>query len=420
MIKRNKMERRKLSLTQNAMLNSAGAIFYYFCQWLLTVIIVKITGDYEDTGVFQLAISITNIFQIFACFVPRTFQISDSGEYSSGMYIGIRIATSFLSVIVCVIYVTALRYSTTIVICTAIYMLFKVSECISDVLRTFSQINYRMDYEFISYMVRGTVTTIVFSLILYLKHDIMLAMLGMAVSSIMIVGILDVYFAKKFVSIRPEFCISDYLVLMKKCFPIVISAALITAYVTVPRQMMEKRLGTEMLGYYASVSNPITVIQLLATSSLTPLLTVISNDFNNKKREKVKKTILLVIACLCGVWVLAVLGARLLGEQVYVIIYSESIREYCYTMYPLIACSILCVICNFVSNILVIMRKQKQNMYAALLGIALLFLISNFLIGRFGMNGVSYVILASYFVASAAGMWIAFRNLREPKEGETS
>ncbi len=410
-------ENRKLSLAQNAVLNSAGSIFYYFCQWLLTILIVRITGSYEDTGIFQLAISITNVFQIIACFVPRTFQISDRGEYSAGIYIGLRLLTSALALVLCILYAAVLRYDGTVLTCIALYMVLKVSESVSDVLRTFAQIRSRMDCEFVSYVVRGLAGTLVFTAVLYWKRDLRWAMLGMAAVSCVLVGLLDVYYAGKFVPVRPESDLPKYGDMVRRCFPVIITTVLITAFATVPRQMLERTYGTEMMGYYGAVSSPIAVVQLLARSLLMPLLSRLSDDLERSDTKRVRKTVWTVLASLCLLWLIASAGARLLGEPVYVLIYGEPIREYCYTMYPLIACSVACVAGMFVTDLITVMRRQVQGMYASLLASVLLLLCAPALIRAFGLNGASWAMLTGYGAVLAAGLRIVIRELKRTEAG---
>ena len=57
---------KKLSVGQNALLNSIGSLFYLGCQWLITVLVIRI-GSVEDGGDLSLAMSITNIFYTLAC-----------------------------------------------------------------------------------------------------------------------------------------------------------------------------------------------------------------------------------------------------------------------------------------------------------------------------------------------------------------
>ena len=50
---------KELSVKANMIYNTVGATLYYFCIWLASVLIVRMSG-FEDAGIFSLAITVTN------------------------------------------------------------------------------------------------------------------------------------------------------------------------------------------------------------------------------------------------------------------------------------------------------------------------------------------------------------------------
>ena len=55
----------KKSTLANIFYNSFGTIFYYGCQWLTTLLVVRISG-FEDGGNYSLAMTFTAAFAIMA------------------------------------------------------------------------------------------------------------------------------------------------------------------------------------------------------------------------------------------------------------------------------------------------------------------------------------------------------------------
>ena len=41
---------------------SAGSITYLACQWMLSVVVVRLSSGFDDAGVLALAMAIGNIF----------------------------------------------------------------------------------------------------------------------------------------------------------------------------------------------------------------------------------------------------------------------------------------------------------------------------------------------------------------------
>ena len=70
-----------LSLKSNMIWNSIGSLTYFGCQWLITILVVRMSDSFEAAGTLSLAMSIANIFTPFALFRMRAYQVSDlSGE----------------------------------------------------------------------------------------------------------------------------------------------------------------------------------------------------------------------------------------------------------------------------------------------------------------------------------------------------
>ena len=66
-----------LSTKQNMLWNSAGSMTYLACQWLVTVLVVRLSAGYDDAGLLSLAMSVVGIFGTFANYKMGTYQISD-------------------------------------------------------------------------------------------------------------------------------------------------------------------------------------------------------------------------------------------------------------------------------------------------------------------------------------------------------
>ena len=84
------------SVQQNMIYNTFGTLVYYFCQWVITVLIVRMSG-LEDAGILNLAMSVTAAPAIVGLFNIRSYQVSDlKGQYSDQVYIKSRLYTNIL------------------------------------------------------------------------------------------------------------------------------------------------------------------------------------------------------------------------------------------------------------------------------------------------------------------------------------
>ena len=84
------------SVKKNMLFNTVGSLVYYVCQWLPTVLIVRLSG-YSDAGILSIAMSVTAAPAIIGLFNMRSYQVSDIQEvYNNDAYIKSRTVTNVL------------------------------------------------------------------------------------------------------------------------------------------------------------------------------------------------------------------------------------------------------------------------------------------------------------------------------------
>lgn len=411
------MEEKKLSVAQNAMYNTIGSIAFCFCQWIISAFLVVHLSPEEtavgNAGLLQLAITTTNIFFAISCYNMRTYQISDTNnQYSNGDYIGTRIVTSGIAVVLCLAYVIMLRYPAKTVCCIMLYMLFKLSETYSDVLHAVDQKHYRMDYVCVSYCLRGVSSVVVFAAMLLLSDDVLLSILVMGIVSFAEVWFYDVKKTSGLGPIRPVFQKKVIGTLLITCLPAVVSSAAFTAVTTVPRQTLASMSGEEALGYYGTIATPLIVVQILATSIFNPMLTELSEHYNAGQIKlffvRLLKNLLLLICisafiCLCVV---------LLGEFAVGLVFGEKFVPYTYLMYGIIGCTSMYVVSWLCTNTLIIMRSLKICAVASICALLVAALLAKPFISSFQMNGVSYSIIVAYTIHILVCLLAMFRNFK--------
>ena len=105
------MEEKKVSIQKSIIWNSAGSMVYLITQWLISVLVVRLSGV-ETAGILTLAMSVNNVFYSIAMQGIRNYQVSDMKEkYTSGIYVSSRLIICILSFLVCVGYALIAGYS---------------------------------------------------------------------------------------------------------------------------------------------------------------------------------------------------------------------------------------------------------------------------------------------------------------------
>ena len=399
---------KKLSIGQNALFNSAGAVFYLACQWLITVLVVHL-ASYEDAGVLSLAMSITNMFFTLATFGLRDFQVSDArGQFSTADYVSTRIFTCLCSTVLCagVILLNG-QYTAHEAACIIVYMLFRVTEALVDVFQAIQQKAERMDCTCISFVLRGVFILGVFCAALALTHNLLAAIAGMAFFSLGVVLCFDLTTARRLSPFRLSFSLKRSLSLMKTCAPLMCNSLLTAAIVALPRSLLESLWGSYLLGIYASVATPAVIVQSAAMWIYTPTLTSFTRYYaqgDKKSFYRLYKQIWLIIA---GATILVLVAARLLGRWGLQLLFNEEIVDYAYLLIPVLGTTILIACSYFLGAMLTITRHLRIIVLSNAVSMALVLLFARPLVAAFGMDGVNDVI----YLAMGANVIILFTAL---------
>ena len=153
------------SYSKQAIYNTLGNTIYLFCIWILTVLIVRISG-YEDAGVFSIAMSIANIFYMINIFGMRSYQVSDvNNQFSSGCYIASRYFTIAAGAVMCVFYLAFVGYEQTLFITVLLFFGYRSFESMSDVYFGELQKCNRLDICFYSMSGKGIISVLLFTFI---------------------------------------------------------------------------------------------------------------------------------------------------------------------------------------------------------------------------------------------------------------
>lgn len=413
--------KKQLSVFENLIWNTIGSFTYLLCQWLLTLIVVRRSGDMGNAGDLALAISITNIFFNVACFNVRPYLISDlKNHFSSREYSAFRLLSCLASIILCGIYVGLFRYSQRQICCVMIYMVYKLGEAWVDLLHGFEQRRSRMDIGGISLFCRGILSVVTFDLTLRLTQNIGWSIACMAFVTIGFIFVYDMPQAMSYEKLFPIFDKNGMLHMLIEFLPLTVGAFLSSIGANLPRQVLEIQMGNESLGIYSTVALPAAIVQVAASYIFNPVLTEFAKYYNRNEIKKFSMLIIKITACIGVLSVGAVTGGKLLGEWGLNLLYGDKIAKYVNLLIPVIVYTCLNAYVWFFWNLLIIMRKLKTLLIVNGIGLLVcVFLMKKFII-IYGMNGVSYVLMGYSIVLIVMMLVVLVRDLvNRSKNGGT-
>ena len=409
---------RPLSLRANALWNAVGCLFYLGCQWLTTVLVVRLSSDYENSGALAFAMANGIIFASIGLYKIRTFQVSDvTGEYSSRDYVAFRFATIGLGLIWAAIYLPLSCSSNTQLLGASVaYLVFKSDEVFSDVLYGIDQRAYRMDYIGKSQLMRGVLSLVGFALPLHLLDNLVAGILGMAVGCMAVTALYDIPHARRLDDIHPAWNRRRMFSLGRACLLAMVGSLCANGIVSLVRQYYGITYGSEALGIYASVATPAVLIQVSATYLYSPMIGSLAETLREHGKQAFLKRFFVIMALILGVLAAFIVALSFVGNWALQLVFGASIAPYTY-LFPFVLIATACVgILFYTNDVLVVLRRNSVMLACNLVALVAALALALPLTAQWGMNGINFSVIGGCLIAIALSTFFIIRSTRHNGE----
>lgn len=401
-----------LSVKSNMLWNSTGSLIYYLCQWLMTVLVVRLSNGFDAAGVLALVMSIYNIFQPFAVYRMYTYQVSDvNKENSTGEYLAFKTLTCFFAFSVCAVY-TALTCSMETVYAVVLYCIYKGISLLVGVFQGHEQLSGRMDYIGKSLALQGIFALSAFSIVLYLLQDINLAIASMILTNLLIAILYDVPHYLSFEKFSFGIPRKKFKYLLITCFPSVISSVAFAASLSISKQFLSMQFGDVSLGIYASIAAPAAIIQMGATYIYNPVLNIFASYYVSNDRKQFMLLFLKVIVGIALIAIIATIVLSAIGPWLFAWMFGDSILPHLYLLIPVMILTGVSAFVWFLNDLLLSMR----SFWGSFIGNVIAFLVAIpatlFCVPMWDMNGVSFAGIISCAVSMIVMLVIVARRVR--------
>lgn len=449
------MSENKTSIQKNMLFNTVGSMVYYFCQWLLSIVIVRISG-YEAAGVFGIATTLTASPAILALFNVRNYQVSDlRGQYTTKTYIQSRHYTNLLAYVVCMGMVLVGGYSWEKAAVVLVFMLYKLAEGTADVYYGVEQRWGRLDYAGISLSLRGFLTMVPFVILQKLFNNLLLSLGVVAICSYAVVLIYDRIQVKRLLASvaagRGEVQITagrgevqimadqgegqitagqgeaqfkvgqeeaqikqgqkEIFGLLITCIPLAFVAFLNNLAFNYPKIVLESHHGSEIMGYFTSITSPALVVQLAANTIFAPLVTPLTDAFLRRDKKAFDKMIRNFILFMAALSAVVLAGSALLGRWALILLFGEGIDPYTYLFVPSIGVTLCLATTSVLISICTLLREIKLQYFVGVAGIVASFAFAQLLVPSLGMEGVLWAQTGTVLAQVAIQLMIIGRRL---------
>ncbi len=381
-------------------LNIIGNVFLLFSQWLISVFIARFY-DFANAGVFSLAMTYGNLVSIIASFSSRSYMLSDSvNVFSYNQYISFRIFSSVLSFLLCLLLLFIFQYDINTSTSILFYSLYSVSTMISDILYAIYQKQNHLEYSFYSMALKGIFCICSFFISSFCFRRLQVALFFMSFSSFFTFVFVDIPLYSSTKKNRESFCLdfSKISILVKECFPIMMSTLLPSVVVSVPRLVVQKYLGDELLGIYGSIFSPTVLINTIVPALVFSIIPKLSVMWLEHDVRSFFQCVLKIITFTLIFGLILSFGAWLCGKFFLGLLYGKEILSYFDLFYYAIATTVLSATASTCTVLLTIIRKTKVSFVCTFVTLVIVVAFSNLFVSSWGLWGASMCLICAYFV----------------------
>ncbi len=263
-----------LTLRRNFSWTFIGNAVYAACQGGMLVVLAKI-GSPEMVGQFTLGLAVTAPVIMFTNLQLWAIQVTDARqEYTFSDYLGLRLITSGLAILIVVGITLAAGYRWETSLIILVVGLAKAVESISEVIYALMQQRERMDRIALSMMIKGPLSLLMLGVGVYLTGSVVWGVVGLAVAwALVLIGydirsgvlMLNTPLATtsqgkllrkldQAVALRPRWHLENLRKLVWLALPLGVVMMVLSLNTNIPRYFIERYLGERELGIFAAIS----------------------------------------------------------------------------------------------------------------------------------------------------------------------
>ena len=380
--------------------NAAGNLIYLISQWLITVLVATM-GSFRDAGVLSIAMSVSATFQTLALFGMRNYQVSDIEErYSNTCYVGFRVVTCAAALVGCVAFALIAGYAGETLVAILLFMLFRLTENFSDVLHGIAQKNDRLDIAGKSFAVRGVCVLAIFVAVFGVSHSLVASLGAMAAFSFGAMMLYDVRAVLRVSAFGLSLKGSRWQALARETIPLCVYFFLYAAITTVPKLILERRCGEEILGAYSSIFAPALLVQAAVAYVYTPFAQIFAAHRASGDRTAFLRLFGRISAVIGGVSAVVLVAAQFLGAWGLQLVFGARILPYVGFLTPILIAITLTSFFGFLCMLAVVLRRFSWLLAACGVGFLLCAVLTAPFIKLLDVNGTSYSLCAAMLASS--------------------
>ena len=399
--------------------NTIGVFAQNAISPLLLVAITRINGIY-DSGVFSFAFSVSIIFWALGMWGGRTYQVSDvKHEFSHRSYILARIILAVIMLIGAMIFSFVNSYSLEYSRMIFVLVLFKAIESIADALYGILQVHARLYISGKSLLFKAVGGFSAFIMIDILTRNILFGSVSIVVVNILLLLFYDLRNTIKLENIQIKLAqVKHYTksscVILIRSAPVFAVLFLAMFSLNIPRYFINL-FHQGQIGYFGIIVMPITLIALLMVFVLQPNVLHLSKLYKEEKYPEFHKIVkkLSYVTVLAGAVILLV--TYIIGVPALEFVFGIDFSKYRLSLIIVVAGGTINALVSIFINMLIILRRFKQQFYILLVTNIVLIVLSDIFIKEYGLLGGVTLFTAINLIQAYLLFMVYKRTLKRPK-----
>ena len=374
---------------KNFLWNVVGSTFNSFTSLFFMIIVTRIYGG-TIAGIFTFAFSFASLMQVVGNYAGRSYHVTEiDNNIKDSDFLYSKIITCLFMILLSVIYILFRGYSFYKVQVMLLLIFFRMIEVIAEVFYGIIQKKLMLYQVGISLFVKGVLAVLIFLIINYFTHNLLLAIVGIA-----LVNLIMLFFYDR----KNAFCVGFRfekirMSVIKMIFIggfFVFGFTFLTQYViNASKYAIDGVLSDKYQTIYGILAMPATLMLLCSSFIIQPFLVPLTDCL---KKNKIKDFIFLVFKLCVAVLVFGIMAigaSYFLGIPVLEFIYGISLKSYRTSLLLVVLGGTLFGMAYIISTSLIAMRKNFIQLVIYLIVSVVSFFLSTWLVKTNGIFGAS-------------------------------
>ena len=403
---------------------------YAACQWGMLIVLSKL-GSPEVVGQFALGLAIVSPVVMITNIQLCGVQVTDTKrQYFFSDYVSVRL----MSVIVALVIVFAIiyfgRFEHAVFWATAMLVLAKSIESLSDVFYGFFQQNEKMGYIAKSRIIKGIFSVAVLGVVFYFYSSLTLALAALSCAWLFVFVVYDWNIGKKMVATvegtarvsivrtsiesfhRRRESLWRIVVL---AFPLGIVMGIISLNANIPRYAIEKYLGTKELGFFAALAYTTVAINMFIQALGQAITPRMAKFFAHEDIDAFNRLLKKAIFINLGIGLFGVFVILIGGQMVLTLIYTSEYAVYTNLFLILMISTTLMGVASALGCAMTAARQFRPQVPLFITVLVSTAVFSFLLIPKLKLYGAAVALIISALIQIVGALWIIQRAKRRLK-----